>query len=430
MDANEAAADNPTAITGNKDKLTLWSLRIPRRRYLLALCLALALAAGTVFDRWLFLTQMPSKGGSDFRVVAQAWNIIYHYYVDRDAINSTKMAHQAVQAMTDSLGDRGHSVFLSKQTLQKSGAAMKGKFSGIGIEVQINREGQPVIVAAVDGSPAFMAGLRGGEVIVQVDDHPVTGLPPNIILGLMGGPEGQPVKLTVYSPRKGRQQQITVTRASFNVSNVTWHRLPGTPVAHLRIAMFSDGVAADLQKALLEIQQQGLTNLILDLRDDPGGVLAESISVASQFLDHGNVLLEKHANGKITPVAVQPGGVAQRVGLVVLVNSNTASASEIVAGALQDAKRAKLVGEKTFGTGTVLSQFPLLDGSALLLAVEEWLTPGGRSFWHNGIDPDIAVPAGETLPLRPSAERGMTPESLAKYGDQQLLRALQSFKAG
>jgi carboxyl-terminal processing protease len=176
---------------------------------------------------------------------------------------------------------------------------------------------------------------------------------------------------------------------------------------------------------LLEIKRQGARKIILDLRNNPGGALDEAVGTASQFLASGNVLWEKDAAGKLTPIPVRSGGAALDLPLAVLINGGSASDSEIVAGALHDARRSVLIGETTFGTGTVLSEFQLSDGSALLLAVEEWLTPSQRSFWHKGIDPDIRV----TLPpegtiLRPTMERELTEGEIRSAGDAQLLRAI------
>jgi carboxyl-terminal processing protease len=169
-----------------------------------------------------------------------------------------------------------------------------------------------------------------------------------------------------------------------------------------------------------------MTGLVLDLRSNPGGLLSEAVGVASQFLGEGNVLLVKDGQGKITPIPVQSGGVTLDIPVVVLVDRGTASAAEIVTGALQDAKRAAVVGETTFGTGTVLQEFPLSDGSALLLAIEEWLTLDGRVIWHQGLDPDVVV----TLPsdvdlLLPLTERDLTAEQMRDSGDVQLLKALE-----
>jgi carboxyl-terminal processing protease len=204
-----------------------------------------------------------------------------------------------------------------------------------------------------------------------------------------------------------------------------WRLLPGTSVAHLRIVTFSKGVTKELRKDLSTIQKNRGTGLILDLRNNPGGLYEEAVSSASQFLQSGNVLLEKNALGKIEAVPVRPGGIATTTPLVVLINGGTSSGAEIVAGALKDAHRAKLVGEKTFGTGTVLEAFPLSDGSALMLAIEEWLTPGGHEIWHRGIPPDIVVSLPpEVTPLLPTTESELTAEKLQESGDVQLLRAL------
>ena len=174
-----------------------------------------------------------------------------------------------------------------------------------------------------------------------------------------------------------------------------------------------------------DIQQQQLTGVILDLRNDPGGLLDEAAGVVSQFLDKGDVLQEKDAQGRIKAIPVLPGGVAIELPLVVLINQGTASAAEIAAGALQDAHRAELVGETTFGTGTVLNEFRLSDGSALLLATEEWLTPQGRVIWHKGITPDgvVSLPP-DASPLIPEVERDLTPTQFQTSPDSQLLGAL------
>jgi carboxyl-terminal processing protease len=229
----------------------------------------------------------------------------------------------------------------------------------------------------------------------------------------------------VLVSRDGRRQDFNITRASIKIANVSWRALPDSLAAHLRVAMFNEGAAEDFHNALIEIQRQGCKSVVLDLRDNPGGVLDEAVGVASEFLSGGDVLLEKNAEGKITHRAVKPGGIATNMPLVVLINGFSASASEIVAGALRDAHRATLVGKTTFGTGTVLQKYPLLDGSALLLAVDEWLTPSGLSFWHKGVKPDEEVAlAGDTLALVPAAEGDLTAAGLQSSGDAQLLRAI------
>jgi carboxyl-terminal processing protease len=222
------------------------------------------------------------------------------------------------------------------------------------------------------------------------------------------------------------QTDITIVRAKISVPSVTWSMLPGTKTAHILISQFASNATAGLVTAINNAQDAGATSIVLDLRNDTGGLLDEATGVTSQFVKQGNVLMVQDAQGKRTPVTVRGGGVALNIPMVVLVNNGTASAAEIVAGALQDHQRATIIGEKTFGTGTVLSTYHLSDGSAILLGTEEWLTPDGRQIWHNGITPDIevALPSGAT-PLIPEQETNMTADQLQKSQDAQLLRALQ-----
>ncbi len=405
-----------------------------RARYLLALALllgilGLGLIAGVVLDRQVLSgyappPTIPAEARPAFQLMAEAWNLISRVYVDQAAVQPNVLTFGAIAGMVDALGDTGHSRFLSPAMVQEQNRFMQGNYEGIGAEVQM-KDGHAVIVAPFDDSPAQQAGLRPGDIILSVDGAEVTGLSLEEIVSRILGPTGTSVTLSVLSPSTGQTRTVTLTRARIALHNVAWHQLPGTSVVHVRVAAFSEGMTDDLKAALHSIQQQGLTGLVLDLRDDPGGLLDEAVATASQFITVGNVLLESDAQGHTTPVPVEPHGVATDVPMVVLINGGTASAAEIVAGALQDAGRARLVGEKTFGTGTVLNQFNLSDGSALLLAVEEWLTPDGRVIWHQGIDPDVVVSLSpDATPLFPGAEQGLTSEQLQTGGDEQLLQAL------
>ncbi len=396
---------------------------------LLAVTLVVGMTFGVLLDRRVFIPNfapdnVPSTAKSEFQLMAQAWNTVVQSYVDRAAVQPQRMIYGAISGMVDSLGDTGHSRFLTPEMLRAQNNMTQGQFEGIGIEVQM-KDGHLTVVAPIDGSPAQRAGLRPGDIILKVNGEDVSDLPLDQVVGRILGPAGTQVTLTLQDPQSGKTRDVTLVRAKIQLQNVTWQRLPGTSLAHLRVAAFSQGVTDDLKKALAEIQSQGLTGVVLDLRNDPGGLLDESVGTASQFLSSGNVLLEKDANGHTQPVAVKSGGAATQMPMVVLINSGTASAAEIVAGALQDAHRATLEGETTFGTGTVLRDFPLSDGSALLLATQEWLTPNGRVIWHKGIAPDVVVPlATDATPLVPEAEQGMTAAQLQASNDAQLLRAI------
>jgi carboxyl-terminal processing protease len=369
--------------------------------------------------------KVPPKAKADFGLIAEAWNTIQSRYVDRAAVKPRPLTYGAISGLVNALGDTGHSTFLSPDMIKEEEEFATGTYKGIGAEVKMKGE-HVVIVAPFDGSPAQKAGLQPGEIIIKVNGKDIMGLNLLQVVKLILGPAGTSVTLSILSPTTGRTREVSMIRASITVKNVTWHRLPRTEVAHLRIAAFSEGVTEALKKALREIKEQGLQGLILDLRNDPGGVFTEAVSAASQFLSKGNVLLEKNSKGEITPVPVEEGGVALHIPMLCLVNQGTASAAEIMAGALQDHGRARLVGTTTFGTGTVLEKFPLSDGSALLLAIQEWLTPDGKTIWHKGITPNVVVPLPEGIsPLLPEEERDMTSQHLLESKDVQLLDALK-----
>jgi carboxyl-terminal processing protease len=326
--------------------------------------------------------------------------------------------------MVEALGDTGHSSFLTPEMVDLMRSVTEGQFEGIGAEIQM-KDKRVVIVAPLDNSPAQRVGLRPGDIILQVNQESVTQLPLEQVVQRIRGPGGTTVTLTLLDPNTEQTRDVMVTRARVAVHNVTWQQLPGTMVVHVRIAGFSQGVTKDLRQALTTLEQQGLKHVVLDLRNNPGGLLNEAVATASQFLSSGTVLLERDAHGTTTPVSVQKHGVAPALPLVVLINQGTASAAEIVAGALQDAHRAILVGETTFGTGTVLKPFPLSDGAALMLAIEEWLTPNGRVIWHQGIAPDVVVSlTPPATPLLPDTERTLTAAQLRASDDAQLLHAV------
>ncbi|HVX29229.1 MAG TPA: S41 family peptidase [Nitrolancea sp.] len=360
-----------------------------------------------------------------FEIFWQAWDLVRKNYVDQKAIDDKTLTYGAIQGMINALGDSGHSRFLTPEDLRDEQQSLSGQLEGIGAEVSM-RDGQAVIVAPIAGSPAQKAGVMAGDVILKVDGNDVSGKSLDDIVNIIRGPAGTSVTITVIHEGQTAQTDITIVRAKINVPSVTWAMLPGTTTAHILVSQFASNATAGLVSAINDAKDKGATSIVLDLRNNPGGLLDEAIGVTSQFVKQGNVLLVQDAQGKRTPVTVRSGGNGLDIPMVVLVNNGTASAAEIVAGALQDHQRAKVIGVTTFGTGTVLSTYHLSDGSAILLGTEQWLTPDGRQIWHNGIKPDIDVelPTGAT-PLTPDQESNMTADQLQQSQDAQLLRALQ-----
>jgi len=394
------------------------------------LWLVTGLGGGVMLDRQLLADAVPNANVPDsvmpeFKLIGEAWNMIDKVYVDRSAVKPKRMAYGAISGMVDALGDTGHSTFLTPQQLKETRDSIEGHFAGIGAEIRMQGK-QVVVVAPLDGSPASKSGLRPGDVIFKVNGKDVVGQTLDQVVRRIRGPAGTKVVLTIHEPKAEHLQDVTITRAVIHVHSVSWHMLPGTDIADVRIASFSKDTIQELMKAVDALRAAGATGIVLDLRSDPGGLLDQAIKVASLFLNGGNVLLEKDAQGKVHPVPVDDSIPTVQMPMVVLTNVGTASASEILAGALQDADRATILGQQTFGTGTVLQQFPLSDGSAVLLAVEEWLTPKGHTIWHKGIKPDKVVKlAQDATPVLPLDLRHMNAKQFKDRKDTQLLKAIE-----
>jgi carboxyl-terminal processing protease len=373
---------------------------------------------------------LPSSTDVNLDLISEAWQAIQQHYVDRTAIDGLKLTYGAIAGMVNALGDTGHSRFTTAEAYKSEMNSLQGSntFEGIGVFVE-SRNGQTVVVAPIDGTPAQKAGILPGDIIEKVNGEDISGLAIEQVIPKILGPAGTTVTLTILTPTTNLEKELTLTRAKITVANVTWQALPGTTIAHLRIVQFSNGSTDDLKKALEEIKKQNMTGVILDLRNNPGGLVDEAVGVTSQFLSGGTVYLEKDAAGKEKKIPVSKGGTGTQIPLIILVNRGSASASEITAGAIQDAGRAKVVGEITFGTGTVLTSFPLSDGSVLTLAIREWLTPKGRVIWHKGLTPDEEVKLDLNVqPLTPEGERTMSAADLQASKDKQLLRAIELFK--
>ncbi len=361
---------------------------------------------------------------TQFATFWQAWNLVQKDFVDRTALDPGILTYGAIRGMVEALGDTGHSTFLTPQEKTARVSSINGSFTGIGAEMGM-RNGLPIVVAPLDGGPAIAAGVKAGDILMRVDGTDVTALDLNTIVQKVRGPAGTPVTITILRPADNKSYDFTITRQEIDVPAATWTMIPGTQVALLRLSQFSQNANRDVTTALQGAQTAGATGLIVDVRNDPGGLLDQAVKVTSQFLSDGNVLLEADAHDNRTAFPVQPGGLAPTIPLVVLTNPGTASAAEIFAGAIQDHGRGQVVGETTFGTGTVLAPFELADGSELLLGVKQWLTPNGRLIRNQGIKPDneIKLPLGTDL-LSPGEVKTMTLDAIQSSTDTQLIKAL------
>jgi len=396
----------------------------------LLLCVTFFLG-GVAVDRFLLgggPGASADEPGLDTALLEEARSVIQDNFVDREAASDEQLQTGALAGMVDILGDTGHSRFMTPQMVEEQANYIAGEFEGIGAYVEM-RDGFVTIVSPIDNSPAQAAGIQPGDVVTAVDGQDVTGMTLQGVVDLILGPAGTEVTLTLFRPETTEELTLTLTRARIELQNVTWTMLPGTTIAQIRIAGFSERVGDDLAEAIAAAEAQGATGLILDLRNNPGGLLSEAINVAGRFLPKDSVVvLRQNADGDVTE---EKSDVDEptTLPLVVLVNQGSASASEIVSGALQDHQRATLVGETTFGTGTVLNEFGLSDGSAILLATEQWLTPDGRVIWRQGIVPDETVEFTGTALLVPETANDLTAEQVPAAGDAQVLRAIELLSA-
>ncbi len=244
---------------------------------------------------------------------------------------------------------------------------------------------------------------------------------------MIEGQAGTPVSITIYRPSTKQTLTFKIVRAVIQVPNVLMHYIPQDHIADIEIVQFSDGVSTQLKTDLLQAKKLGATKIILDLRENPGGYLSEAVNTVSEFVKSGNVLLEQDSTGNRTPVPVTGTTVNTSIPIVILVNHDTASAAEIVSGSLQDNHRAIVMGVTTFGTGTVLEQFNLSDGSAILLGTQEWLTPDGQFIRNKGITPNIVVKDPSNVILTPDIENSsnMTEQQILSSGDTQLVAAIK-----
>jgi len=325
----------------------------------------------------------------NFNQFWQVWDRVKEKYV-KQGVNETDMFYGAVQGMVASLGDP-YSVYMPPADAETFAKDLSGELEGIGAEIGVKND-QLQIITPLPDSPAEKAGLRPGDRILAIDKEITTGMDVNTAVSKIRGKGGTQVVLTIMREGATKTQEITITRAKIIVPSVLFN-WKDTNIAYLRIMQFNDDTMPMFNKYVSEIKKnKKLKGLILDLRNNPGGYLESAIAMGSAWVDDGIIVSERgrdsvnkdhYTEGSDHPLS--------NVKTVVLVNGGSASASEIVAGALQDNSKAKIIGEKTYGKGSVQDFEVLSDGSALKLTVAEWYTPKGKNINKEGITPDVVI---------------------------------------
>lgn len=334
----------------------------------------------------------PSQGEQDgFGIFWEAWDLLQDQFYG-ELPTEKELPYAAIQGVIGSTGDQ-YTAFLDPLRAEIMRTDLNGSFEGIGATVRLRPDGKLEIVQPLPDQPAIGAGLRANDVILEVDGTGVEGMNLYEAISLIRGPSGTVVRLLIE--REGEQPfEIEVTRDRIDMPVVETDMLDGD-IAYLRLNDFGQTAPDEVRDALVELLATDPTGMVLDLRGNPGGYLSSAVEVASQFIDDGLILVERFRDETEKPYAAIPGGAALDIPLVVLVDGGSASASEIVAGAIQDAERGVLIGTQTLGKGSVQLVNTLSDGSQLRVTTARWFTPSGRAIHGEGLVPDITVEVPE-----------------------------------
>jgi carboxyl-terminal processing protease len=323
-----------------------------------------------------------------FKPFWQSWDLVHELYVDQP-VDNTKLMRGAIQGMLESLGDK-HTGYIEPELLKQENAQLSGEYEGIGAYVDTSGEFL-IITSPMAGSPAEKAGLKPGDIVVKIDGEDMTGKTGEYALNKVLGPHGTEVTLTIQREGTEAPFDVTITREKINVPSVAGKMLDNN-IAYVQISTFGDKTGPELKKTLKNLLAKKPAGLILDLRYNGGGYLTSAVDVGSQFMQDGVLMYEQYGTGEKKPYNLQPGGLAIDIPMVVLVNEGTASASEIVAGAIQDTGRGKLVGVVTYGKGSVQNWINLdNDQGAVRITIARWLTPNGRQINDVGLTPDVVI---------------------------------------
>lgn len=350
-----------------------------------------AFAAGVGATWWLMHGRTPqAEEASEFGVFWEAWHLVEQAFYD-ELPSMQQVTWGAIRGALDTLDDP-HTTFLEPQPRQREREELSGRFGGIGAYVSQNEAGQ-IVLEPMPDLPAARAGVQKGDVVLMVDDTEVKeGMTGDEVVNLIRGDIGSTVRLTLQREGQAEPVVVEIRREEIPNPSVSWRMLEEAPgIGYVRIDIFSGRTVLELREAIQDLSDQGMTSLVLDLRGNGGGLFDAGIDVASEFLSDGVVVYQVEKGNRETIFEARGRTSLPEAPMAILVDGGTASASEIVAGALQDRGRAVLVGEKTYGKGSVQSVYDLSDGSSVHITHAQWFTPERRAISGEGLMPDLAV---------------------------------------
>mgnify|MGYP006268471767 CR=1 FL=1 len=419
-----------------------------QRKVLITLALILSIAAaGIVVGRWsVALVNAEVEGYESIKVFTEALSVVKKNYVED--VKTKELVYGAVKGMLNSLDP--HSGFMNPDAYKEMQVDTKGEFGGLGIQIGI-KDGLLTVIAPIEDTPAYKAGIKAGDRIIKINNEGTRDMGLTEAVGKMRGPKGTSVKITVIREGWKEPKEFTIVRDVIKIKSVKFKKLE-EGIGYIKLTQFQEQTAVDLSNALAKLNDENIHSLVLDLRNNPGGLLNSAVDVTSQFLPPGKLVVYiKDRSGEKTEY--KTGGSRpyyDKPTMIVLVNQGSASASEIVAGALKDWHRGVVLGVQTFGKGSVQSVIPLSDGSGLRLTTARYYTPSGTSIQSTGIAPDIVAKleakngAKEHTVIRekdlerhlkndkeeeiPLPEQETAPAEVSEKDDLQLQRAIDLLK--
>lgn len=349
----------------------------------------------------------------DFSLFWETYHKLQEKFVEKERIETSKILYGAISGMVKSLEDP-YTIFLPPEETKRFEEDVKGVFEGVGIEIGI-KKGQLQVISPLEGTPAQRAGLRPGDKIIKINDTVTQDLTVDEAVNLIRGPKGTEVVLTIFREEWGKSKEIKLIREVIQIPSLKWELKEGD-IAYIKLYHFSENAGVDFKEAAVKILQSPAKKIILDLRNNPGGYLEIAQDIAGWFLERGEIVVIEDFGGKREQKIYRSAGPGRflEYPMVILVNQGSASGAEILAGALRDNRGIPLVGEKSFGKGSVQELEKLSGGSSLKITVAKWLTPKGELITDKGLEPDIKVE--------------VTDEDYEKERDPQLDKAIEAIK--
>lgn len=339
------------------------------------------------------VNDQPDNVKLDFKLFWQVWNLASTRYIDRKAIDPQKLYFGAIQGMVAAIGDP-YTVFLPPTSQKNSKEQLGGSFEGVGMQLGYNKDKRLVVIAPLKNTPAEKAGIKAGDMILTIDKKDINNISLPDAVSMIRGPKGSEVALSIFRENEDKPRDISLKRDTIVVRTVdlTMKKTKlGKPVAYISLSGFGEKTKTEWDEVVSDLQAKAPQGVIVDVRNNPGGYLEAAVYTASEFIDSGPIVIQEDAKGDREELKVTRSGKLLKIPLVVLINKGSASASEIFAGAMQDKKRAVVVGDQSFGKGTIQSTEDLPEGTGIHITTAKWLTPLGRWIHGTGLTPDVKI---------------------------------------